>query len=139
ANGFGQARAVAKVYDVLARGGRRLGITPGTMQELVAPPVQPSRGSRDAVLKIDTNYSFGFSRPSDGFRFGADDQAFGCPGAGGSFGMADPSKQLAFAYLTNTMSFRIFDDPRERAVRQAVYQCIGAIQTRRVPSDVKVA
>ncbi|MDV6028642.1 MAG: beta-lactamase family protein [Phycisphaera sp. RhM] len=139
ANGFGQARAVAKVYDVLARGGRRLGITPGTMQELVAPPLQPSRGSRDAVLKIDTNYSFGFSRPSDGFRFGADDQAFGCPGAGGSFGMADPSKQLAFAYLTNTMSFRIFDDPRERAVRQAVYQCIGAIQQRRVPSDVKVA
>lgn len=129
ANGFGQARAVAKVYDVLARGGRRLGITAATMKELVAPPICPSGGSRDAVLKIDTNYSFGFSRPSDGFRFGADEQAFGCPGAGGSFGMADPAKQMSFAYLTNTMSFRIFDDPRERAVREAVYRCIDSIQS----------
>ena len=132
ANGFGQARAVAKIYDVLARGGKRLGITAETMRELVAPPEQPTRGSRDAVLKIDTNYSFGFSRPSNGFRFGADDQAFGCPGAGGSFGMADPSQQLSFAYLTNTMSFRIFDDPRERAVRQAMYECINAQQQRKI-------
>ncbi|MCA9140623.1 MAG: beta-lactamase family protein, partial [Planctomycetales bacterium] len=94
ANGFGQARAVAKIYDVLARGGQRLGITPATMRELVAPARTPSLGSRDAVLKIDTQYSFGFSRPSSGFQFGTDDQAFGCPGAGGSFGMADPSEQL---------------------------------------------
>ncbi|WP_182866487.1 serine hydrolase domain-containing protein [Rhodopirellula sp. JC639] len=139
ANGFGQARAVAKVYDVLARGGQRLGITPATMRELVAPPLQPSRGLRDAVLKIDTNYGFGFSRPSSGFRFGADDQAFGCPGAGGSFGMADPVEQLSFAYLTNTMSFRIFDDPRERSVRQAVYQCIGSIEQQPVESDTRAA
>ena len=132
ANGFGQARAVAKVYDVLARGGLRLGITSETMRELVAQPEHPVHGSRDAVLKIDTKYSFGFSRPSDGFQFGSDSQAFGCPGAGGSFGMADPATGLAFAYLTNTMSFRIFDDPRERAVRQAAYQCIGAIQPQKI-------
>lgn len=132
ANGFGQARAVAKIYDVLARGGKRLGITAATMRELVSPAETPSMGSHDAVLKIDTRYSFGFSRPSSGFRFGADDQAFGCPGAGGSFGMADPSRQLSFAYLTNTMSFRIFDDPRERSVREAVYQCIGELSQQKI-------
>jgi CubicO group peptidase (beta-lactamase class C family) len=129
ANGIGEARAVAKVYAVLAGDGRELGLSSATKRELVAPVTPPTAGNRDAVLKIDANYSFGFSRPSGGFRFGADETAFGCPGAGGSFGMADPSKGIAFAYLTSKMSFRIFDDPRERAIREACYACIDAIRT----------
>ena len=110
ANGIGQAQAVAKVYDVFARGGRELGLGTETLRELVASPVIPSAGTRDAVLKMDTEYGFGFSRPSESMQFGVDSNAFGCPGAGGSFGMADPTQQLSFAYLTNTMGFRIFDD-----------------------------
>jgi CubicO group peptidase (beta-lactamase class C family) len=131
ANGIGQASAVAKVYDVLARGGRELGITAATWRELVAPSIAPVSGSFDAILKIDTKYSFGFSRPSGDFQFGADHRAFGCPGAGGCFGMADPSQQLAFAFLTNRMGFRIFDDPREKAVRKACYASLSAIRDRR--------
>jgi CubicO group peptidase (beta-lactamase class C family) len=132
ANGFGEARAIAKVYDSLCRGGRELGLTAETERELVAPVTLPQRGTRDAVMKIDTKYSFGFSRPSRGFRFGTDERAFGCPGAGGSFGMADPAEQLSFAYLTNKMSFRIFDDAREKAVRDACYQCVSAIDSNRI-------
>jgi CubicO group peptidase (beta-lactamase class C family) len=127
ANGFGEARAVARVYDSLSRGGNELGLTAETQRELFAPVTLPHRGTRDAVLKIDTRYNFGFSRPSRGFQFGADERAFGCPGAGGSFGMADPAEQMSFAYLTNKMSFRIFDDAREKAVREACYQCIAAL------------
>ncbi len=129
AGGFGQARAVAKIYDALARRDPRLGISPATLGELIAPTSPPSGGDRDAVLKIDTRYAMGFSRPSGGLRFGSDQRAFGCPGAGGSFGMADPGSDLAYAYLTNTMSFRIFDDPRERAVRDACYECIAALSS----------
>lgn len=131
ANGIGQARAIAKIYDVLARGGSDLGINPSTWNELVARPSVPPAGSRDAILKLDTNYGFGFSRPSQGFAFGTDSSAFGCPGVGGSFGMADPSAELGFSYLTNTLSFRIFDDPREQAVRRACYQCIENLQYQR--------
>lgn len=130
ANGIGQARAVAKVYDVLARGGKELGVTAETYQELIAPAVAPRRGLYDAILKIPTNYRFGFSRPSTGFRFGSGSDAFGCPGAGGAFGMSDPTAELSFAYLTNKMSFRIFDDPREKAVRQACYASVAAIHGR---------
>ncbi|OYP36406.1 serine hydrolase domain-containing protein [Rhodopirellula sp. MGV] len=126
AGGFGQARAVAKIYDALARGGEALGLSDNTFAELCRPAELPIRGSRDAVLKLDVAYGFGFSKPSDGFQFGSDEAAFGCPGAGGCFGMADPSKQLSFAYLTNTMSFRIFDDPRERAIREELYRCIDS-------------
>ncbi|MDM4015500.1 serine hydrolase domain-containing protein [Roseiconus lacunae] len=126
AGGFGQARAVARIYDVLARGGQELGLDGKTFGELCRPATMPERGSRDVVLKLNVGYGFGFSKPSDGFQFGSDEAAFGCPGAGGCFAMADPSTELAFAYLTNTMSFRIFDDPRERAVREAMYRCAGA-------------
>jgi CubicO group peptidase (beta-lactamase class C family) len=130
ANGIGQARALARIYGCLALGGRELGITPKTWQELIAPAQAPPRGPRDAVLKIDTLYSFGFSRPSRGMNFGAGPTAFGCPGAGGCFGMADPELQLGFAYVTNKMGFRIFDDARERAVRDACYRSVLHLKSR---------
>lgn len=132
ANGIGQTQAVARVYDVLARGGSELGITTTTWRELVAPPRVPARGAQDAVLKIDARYGFGFSRPSGAFSFGADDRAFGCPGAGGSFGMADPTEQLGFAFMTNKMGFRLFDDPREKAVRDACYASVHGLRLKRM-------
>ena len=126
ANGIGQARAIASVYGVLADGGRELGITPRTMRELTAPATVPTLGTRDAILKMDTRYSFGFSRPSRAMQFGSSDSSFGCPGAGGAFAMADPDQRLGYAYLTNKMGFRLFDDPREKAIRDACYRCLAA-------------
>ncbi|MFV1967723.1 MAG: serine hydrolase domain-containing protein, partial [Pirellulaceae bacterium] len=132
ANGIGEARALAKIYGILACGGRALGITARTMQELVAPALASPLGTRDAILKIDTRYGFGFSRPSRAMQFGADHSAFGSPGAGGSFAMADPKEELGFAYLTNKMGFRLFDDPREKAVRDACYDSLAAIRSHRL-------
>jgi CubicO group peptidase (beta-lactamase class C family) len=124
ANGFGQARAIAKIYSILAGDGHEIGLSGATRHELHAPAMAPSLGSGDTVLKIDTKYGFGFSRPSSAMRFGSDASAFGCPGAGGCFGMADPRAQLGFAYVTNKMGFYLFDDPRERACREACYACL---------------
>jgi CubicO group peptidase (beta-lactamase class C family) len=131
ANGIGEARAIARVYATLATGGSELGITPRTWQELTAPATPPRLGLRDAILKIDTRYSFGFSRPSPAMQFGSGPTAFGCPGAGGCFGMADPDEQLGFSYVTNTMGYRLFDDVREKAVRDACYRCLRALHSGR--------
>ena len=131
ANGIGQARAIAKVYAALAGDGRELGISAQTRRELTAFAPAPKLGTRDAILKIDTRYSFGFSRPSRAMSFGTDGSAFGAPGAGGSFGMADPSEQLGLAYVTNKMGFRLFDDPREKAIRDACSDCLAAMRDRR--------
>jgi CubicO group peptidase (beta-lactamase class C family) len=128
ANGIGQARGIAQIYGSLATGGRELGITNTTWQELIAPALLPHLGSLDAVLKMDTQYSFGFSRPSRDMRFGSSTAAFGCPGAGGSMGLADPEEGLGFAYVTNKMGFRIFDDVREKAIRDTCYQCLRALR-----------
>jgi CubicO group peptidase (beta-lactamase class C family) len=128
ANGIGQARALAKVYEALASGGRVLGLTDRTSHELISPARIPQNGPRDAILKLDTRYHLGFSRPSPDMPFGSSPRAFGCPGAGGSFAMGDPDEGLGFAYVTNQMGFRLFDDPREKAVRDACYRCLAALR-----------
>src|SRR6185436_15479695 len=77
ANGIGEARAIARIYGSLATGGQALGITRRTWQELTAPATPPLEGTRDAILKIETRYSFGFSRPSRAMQFGSGPTAFG--------------------------------------------------------------
>lgn len=125
ANGIGTARAIAAMYGDLATGGRRLGITRHTMAELIAPAREPSGGLVDKVCKLQTRYSFGFVRPCPGFSFGSSSASFGNPGAGGSFGFADPDARLGYAYVMNRMGFHIFDDPREKALRDACYRCLA--------------
>ena len=66
-------------------------------------------------------------RPGPGFDFGTSQRAFGTPGAGGSFGFADPDAQLGYAYVMNKMDYDIVDDPREKALRDAVHSSIRSL------------
>jgi CubicO group peptidase (beta-lactamase class C family) len=94
-----------------------------TREALAASGTPPSGGTRDVILHTDTAYSLGFWKPFDGFRFGSH-SAFGAPGAGGSFAFADPERDLAFAYAPNRMGTHVWDDPRETALREAVFDCL---------------
>ena len=123
-NGIGEVRSIARAYGVFAAGGYDLGIGEDTLEALTAPPAPPSLGSRDEVLKAEMSYSLGFNRPSKAFRFGSSEESFGTIGAGGSFGFADPDARLGFAYAPNKMGFYIWEDPREKALRDAVYRCL---------------
>jgi CubicO group peptidase (beta-lactamase class C family) len=118
------ARDVARAYSAFTGARKELGLTRATLDELARPPVPPPAGWRDAVLKVDTAFSLGFARPHGEFRFGSSERAFGHPGAGGSFGFADPDRDVSFAYVMNRLGFRINDDPRERALRDALYGCL---------------
>ena len=123
--GVGQVRAMARAYSVLATGGRELGLRPETLAALTAPPALPPAGTRDEVLHVDTCFSLGFLRPFEGYRFGCSRRAFGAPGAGGSLAFADPDARASFAYAPNKMGMALFDDPREKALREAFYRCLG--------------
>ena len=126
ANGITNARSLACAYGGLAMGGASLGLGATTFEELTAAPERPPEGWRDAVLKLDAAYAFGFSKPSAGMPFGTSERAFGAPGSGGSFAFADPDAELGFAYVMNRMGFHLFDDPREKALREACHECIAA-------------
>jgi len=69
-------------------------------------------------------------RPGPTVFFGASQRAFGAPGAGGSFAFADPDAHLGYAYLMNKLDFYLENDPREKALRDAVYQSMGRLTAR---------
>lgn len=123
-NGIGTARVVAQAYGLAAVGGEALGLDAETFEELTKPPAMPSGGPMDAVIKVPTAYSFGFSRPSPGWPFGTGPRTFGAAGVGGSLAFSDPDNQVGYAYLLNRLGPRVFDDPRECAVRAACYRCL---------------
>ncbi|HET7786771.1 MAG TPA: serine hydrolase domain-containing protein [Myxococcales bacterium] len=122
-NGVGTARAIARAYSALAEGGAEIGLTPETFARVTAPPVV-SRPI-DEVLGIPSFFSLGFLRPGPQVSFASSPRALGSPGAGGSFAFADPDARLGYAYVMNKLDFYLSDDPREKALRDAVYAGIA--------------
>ena len=122
---LGTARDIARAYSAFT-GFRssELGLDAATVEELTRFPLPPSYGWFDEVLKVPTAFSLGFARPLGPFRFGTSQRAFGHPGAGGSFAFADPDRDVSFAYVMNRLGFYLNDDPREKALREAVYRAL---------------
>lgn len=131
-NGVGTARGIARGYSAFAMGGGELGITPETFARLIALPEE--RG-RDVVVGLPSYFSLGFLRPGPTVWFGSSPRAFGSPGAGGSFGFADPDLGLGYAYVMNRLDFYLTDDPREKALRDAVYRAIARATGRTPVTD----
>jgi CubicO group peptidase (beta-lactamase class C family) len=130
---IGGARDIARAYAAFAAREPQLGLTRETIAEITRFPDPPAAGWHDEVLKVDTAFSLGFARPLRPWRFGSSERAFGHPGAGGSFAFADPDREVSFAYVMNRMDFYLNDDPREKALRDALYRCLDA-QSARVAS-----
>ncbi len=122
--GVGQARAIARAYSAFANGGGELGILPETMSYLTGSPTGCPTGLKDEILPHNSCFSLGFCRPCKGFAYAPSKGAFGVPGLGGSFGFADPDNRIGYAYTLNKMGFQLPEDPRERALRRAVYASI---------------
>jgi CubicO group peptidase (beta-lactamase class C family)/hypothetical membrane protein len=127
-NGVGTARAIARAYSALAEGGAELGITRETFARVTAPP-EVAR-PLDAVLGVPSYFSLGFLRPGPDPFFGSSPRALGAPGAGGSFAFADPDAGLGYAYVMNKLDFYLENDPREKALRDAVYRAIARVGAR---------
>ena len=129
-NGVGTARAIARAYSAFAEGGAELGLTPKTFARVTA---SPAVAGLDVVLGVPSYFSLGFLRPGPEVAFGASPRAFGAPGAGGSFAFADPDARLGYAYVMNKLDFYLTNDPREKALRDAVYRAMArlSIRTRR--------
>jgi CubicO group peptidase (beta-lactamase class C family) len=132
--GVGTARGIAHAYSHFANSGRELGLRKETLDLLAAPAIPPARGFYDECMKVDgVQFSLGFMKPGPVWKFGST-ASFGSPGAGGSLGFADPAAGVGYAYVTSQMGTQLTGDPRDVALRDALYGAIpgtpGALENR---------
>jgi len=121
--GVGTARAIAHAYSVFATGGRELGLRPETLEALAAPALPSSHGFYDECMMGEARFSLGFMKSNPSIPFG-NEGSFGSPGSGGSLGFADPKAGIGYAYVTSQMGTTLTGDPRDLALRNAVYSII---------------
>ena len=126
ANGHGNARALARVYGALSRGGEVDGVHVLSPAGIARCHQEQSSGP-DQVLQITTRFGLGFllSQKEREARFGPNPRSFGHPGAGGSVGFADPDAKIGFGYVMNRMGPHILLDPRAVELIEATYRSIG--------------
>lgn len=123
ANGHTNARALARLYGALARGGEIDRVRVMGARQLSACCEEESFG-RDEVLMISTRFSTGFMLSQPGEELGPNPRTFGHPGAGGSLGFADLDAKIGFGYAMNRMGGAILLDPRAKALIAAVYESL---------------
>jgi CubicO group peptidase (beta-lactamase class C family) len=120
----GTARGIARAYGAFASGGRELGLRPATLDLLAAPAVPPASGVfYDDFFRGNVQFSLGFFKPGGVWRFGSA-RSFGAPGSGGSLGFADPDAGIGYAYVTSQMGTALTGDPRDVALRDALYSAL---------------
>jgi CubicO group peptidase (beta-lactamase class C family) len=83
----------------------------------------------DEVLKVNLACTLGFCKPylGTGYAPFGSSKSFGFPGAGGSFAFADPVAQVGYAYAMNKIGGVMWDDPREKSLRDTFYRCLSKI------------
>lgn len=124
ANGHGNARAIARLYSALVRGGELGGVR--LMSERCAAFMRSeSHNKREVVLGRQYHQAFGVLRNSPPYIYmGPNPDAFGHHGVGGSIGCGDPQARIAFSYACNQMHARLDNGPRGGSLLDAAYRSV---------------
>lgn len=120
ANGHTNARALARFYGALARGGELGGVRVLSPAQIERCMNMESDGI-DAVVGVPMRFGLGYRLTQPAARYGPNPHTFGHTGAGGSLGFADPDAKIGFAYTMNQMGSHILIDPRVVALLDALY------------------
>ncbi len=121
ANGHGNARSLAGFYQGLLNGDL---LEPMLLTEMTR---EHSIGE-DRTLLTRTRFALGcwLDQPDvANATFGMGPGAFGHPGAGGCIGFADPQRELAFGFVTNSLGPYVLMDPRAQRLARTVKACLG--------------
>ncbi|HEX4478751.1 MAG TPA: serine hydrolase domain-containing protein [Polyangiaceae bacterium] len=134
-NGHTNARALARIYGALARGGEIDG-TRLLKSETIARATEKQVGGIECVDGLEMHFGLGFMlRRPDASVVGP--RAFGHTGFGGSMGFADPDLKVGFGYVMNQLGNSVSDefsrstgakspqpDPRGTNIFRALYGVI---------------
>jgi CubicO group peptidase (beta-lactamase class C family) len=113
------ARGIARAYSAFAVGDE-LELSRHTRALLAAPAVPSANGFYDECMRGEAQFSLGFMKPSRTIPFGSA-SSYGAPGAGGAMGFADPELEIGYGYVTSQMGTTLTGDPRDVALRDALY------------------
>ncbi len=121
-NGHGDAVSIAKLYALMAGGGKL-----GNQRLISEPTLQLARQLEvddqiDLVTGTVTRRSRGFILSHEN-NYGPGRQSFGHAGAGGSMAFADPEANLSFCYVMNQMQTD-GSEPRAARLINEIYSCI---------------
>lgn len=120
----GNARAMARLFGCLARGGELDGVRLLSEETLQLAQTEAAVGD-DALLGLPMRYSTGFEMTCPpALPMGPSDSAFGYVGAGGAFAFADPTKKFAFGYSPNFMHMGVGPGEAGLALVEAAIACL---------------
>jgi len=126
ANGHGTARALARLYGVLATGGTLDGAQV-LKPETIEMATQTQSQGEDAIVLFPMRFGLGFLLDIPEFQISPNGTVFGHAGMGGSFGFADPEAKYGVGYVMNKMMLtdpENQEDPRWRGMFDAIYESV---------------
>ena len=121
-NGHGTATGIARIYGVLALGGKQgndMLLSESMLKE--ATSVQSEGYCPSLQREVSFGLGFQLTRPER--PFGPNANSFGHFGTGGSLGFADPQTGIGFGYLMNRIKPR-WQNPRNKALIKALYDSL---------------
>jgi CubicO group peptidase (beta-lactamase class C family) len=122
ANGQANAKALARIYGVLARGGEQDGRRYLSRETLAEARRERVQGT-DLVLQVPMQWAAGWMLNGLGI-YGPNASTFAHAGWGGAFGAADPEAKLGIGYAMNQMFPNLMGDPRSLTLLEATYACL---------------
>ena len=133
AGGLATARGLAGIYAPFACGGELNGTRFVDRDQLRRMSNVSTASELDKALLVPMRFSEGFTKAMDN-RSGKpgnqdsilmSEEAFGCPGFGGSIGLADPGCRMSFGYCMNAMGEGTALNVRGQSLLDSTYRSLG--------------
>jgi CubicO group peptidase (beta-lactamase class C family) len=120
--GFGEARAMARIYAALANGGEIDGVRILSPAAVARATVTQWEDVADGMTGRPMRYAMGYAQnPKGSVIMGPNPNAFGHLGSGGARAIADPDRNLAMCFVSNYQSEGMGIGVRTESVVEAVF------------------
>jgi CubicO group peptidase (beta-lactamase class C family) len=120
--GFGEARAMARIYAMLAGGGEIDGVRVLSPEAVARARETQWESEADGMWARPMRYAMGYAQTAKGtVGMGPNPNNFGHAGSGGPRVLADPDRNLSMCYVANYQSELVATGVRTDAMVNAVY------------------
>lgn len=120
--GFGEARAMARIYAALANGGEIDGVRILSPEAVARATVTQWTEDADGMTGRPMRYAMGYAKnPPGATIMGPNENAFGHLGSGGARALADPDRNLALCFVSDLHSEGFGVGVRTEAIVSAAF------------------